>query len=56
LQAAGVAVPIIYCMPEKDADGRLRRRLLQVWAMAVLYKPFDPEPLLRLVEDALRAE
>jgi FixJ family two-component response regulator len=55
LQAAGVAVPIIYCTAEKDTDGRLRRRLLQVGAMAVLYKPFDPEQLLRLVGVALRA-
>ena len=55
LQAAGVAIPIIYCTAESDPDGRLRRRLLQAGAMAVLYKPFDPERLLRLVEDALRA-
>ncbi|MDB6013843.1 MAG: response regulator receiver protein [Gammaproteobacteria bacterium] len=55
LQAAGVTVPIIYCTAESDPDGRLRRRLLQAEAMAVLYKPFDPERLLRLVEDALPA-
>jgi FixJ family two-component response regulator len=52
---AGGAVPIIYCTAEKDADGRLRRRLLQAGAVAVLYKSFEPEQLLRLVEDALRA-
>jgi CheY-like chemotaxis protein len=52
---AGGAVPINYCTAEKDADGRLRRRLLQAGAMAVLYEPVDPEQLLRLVEDALRA-
>ena len=55
LQAAGVAIPIIYCTAESDPDGCLRRPLLQAGAMAVLYKPFDPERLLRLVEDALRA-
>ena len=55
LQAAGVAVPIIYCTAESDLDGRLRRQLLQAGAMAVLYKPFDPDRLLRLVADALRA-
>jgi CheY-like chemotaxis protein len=31
--------------------GKGRRRLLQAGAVAVLYKPFDPEQLLRLVED-----
>lgn len=42
LQAAGVAVPIIYCTAESDTDERLRRRLLQAGALAVLYEPFDP--------------
>jgi FixJ family two-component response regulator len=52
LQARGSAVPVIYCTAEQDVDGRVRRQLLQAGALAVLYKPFAPEQLLRLVEDA----
>lgn len=52
LQARGVSVPVIYCTAEPDAGGRLRRQLLQAGAVAVLYKPFVPEELLRLLESA----
>ena len=53
LQTQGICAPVIYCTGEADADGRLRRRLLQAGARAVLYKPFPPEELLQLVRAAL---
>ena len=53
LQARGVCAPMIYCTGEADDDGRLRRRLLQGGALAVIYKPFPPEELLELVQTVL---
>ena len=53
LQVRGVSAPVIYCTGEADPDGRLRRRLLQAGARAVLSKPFPPEELLQLVQAAL---
>ena len=53
LQDRGVGAPVIYCTGEADDDGRLRRRLLQAGARAVLCKPYPPDELLQLVQAAL---
>lgn len=55
LRAKGLTIPVIFATAEGDASGQLQSQLLQAGALAVLYKPFDPEQLLRLVRAALDA-
>jgi two-component system response regulator FixJ len=55
LRAKGLTIPAIFATAEGDTSGELQSRLLQAGALAVLYKPFDPEQLLRLVRAAVDA-
>jgi FixJ family two-component response regulator len=55
LRTKGFNVPAIFATAEADTSGRLRVKLFQAGAMAVLHKPFNPEELLRLVQSAFEA-
>jgi FixJ family two-component response regulator len=46
-------IPVICVTAEDDTGGRLSTQLLQAGALAVLRKPFDPEQLVSLVQNAI---
>ena len=55
LRAKGCGTPAIFVAADADSDGRLRARMKQAGAVAVLGKPCDPEELTRLVQEAVDA-
>ena len=56
LQAGSPGIPAIFVTGEDDADGRLRARLEQAGALAVLSKPCDSDELMRLVQRTFDAK
>ena len=52
LLASNVHVPIVFLTAQEDLHGRLRSQALSFGAVALLYKPFSDEELLRAVQTA----
>jgi two-component system response regulator FixJ len=50
LRADGWLAPIICVTAQPDSDGQLAKRVFAAGAQAILYKPFDPEELLQLLQ------
>jgi FixJ family two-component response regulator len=56
LRAEGLGIPTIFVTADADADGRLRARMEEAGAVAMLRKPCDAEELTRLVQTAVGAQ
>ncbi len=52
LREQGRDTPTFLLTADHDRDGRLRAQALDAGIVAVLYKPFDAEALVRLVKSA----
>ena len=50
LRAAGWLTPIICVTAQSDPDGQLAKRILAAGAQTILFKPFDSEELLHLLQ------
>jgi FixJ family two-component response regulator len=50
LRAGGWCTPIICITAQPDPDGQLATKILAAGAQTVLYKPFDSEELLNLLQ------
>ena len=50
LRTNGWSIPIVCFTAQPDPDRKLAQQVLEAGAHAVLYKPFDPEELLRLLQ------
>ncbi|MDB6156705.1 MAG: two-component system response regulator [Gammaproteobacteria bacterium] len=50
LRANGWSTPIICITAQPDPDGKLAKQILEAGAQTILYKPFDSEELLDLLQ------
>jgi FixJ family two-component response regulator len=50
LRANGWLTPIICITAQPDPDGKLAKQILAAGAQTILFKPFDPEELLDLLQ------
>jgi FixJ family two-component response regulator len=50
LRANGWSTPIVCITAQPDPDGRLAKQILEAGAQSILYKPFDAEELLDLLQ------
>jgi DNA-binding response OmpR family regulator len=50
LRANGWLTPIICITAQPDPDGKLAKQILEAGAQTILYKPFDSEELLDLLQ------
>jgi FixJ family two-component response regulator len=50
LRAKGWSTPIICITAQPDPDGKLAKQILEAGAQTILYKPFDSEELLDLLQ------
>jgi two-component system nitrogen regulation response regulator GlnG len=50
LRASGWSTPIVCITAQPDPDGKLAKQILEAGAQAILYKPFDSEELLHLLQ------
>jgi FixJ family two-component response regulator len=50
LRASGWSTPIVCITAQPDPDGRLAKQILEAGAQTILYKPFDSEKLLHLLQ------
>jgi FixJ family two-component response regulator len=50
LRANGWSTPIICITAQPDPDGKLAKQVLEAGAQTILYKPFDSEALLHLLQ------
>jgi FixJ family two-component response regulator len=50
LRASGWRIPIICITGQSDPSGKLAQQVLQAGAQAILYKPFDSEQLLQVLQ------
>lgn len=50
LRASGWTTPIVCITAQPDPDGKLAKQILEVGAQTILYKPFDSEELLHLLQ------
>jgi FixJ family two-component response regulator len=50
LRASGWGMPIVCITGQPDPGGRLAEQVLQAGACRILYKPFDSEELLQLLQ------
>jgi FixJ family two-component response regulator len=51
LRKEGVEAPTVLVTGDRDINGELRAKALSAGVLAVLYKPFDADEFLRLVQD-----
>jgi FixJ family two-component response regulator len=52
LRANGWHIPIVCTTGQPDPDGKLAKQILAAGALTILYKPFDSEELLRLLQSS----
>ncbi|MDB6160423.1 MAG: response regulator receiver protein [Gammaproteobacteria bacterium] len=52
LRASGWCTPVICMTGQRDPSGNLAEQVLRAGARTILYKPFDSEELLQVVESA----
>jgi len=50
LRASGWSMPIVCITAQPDSDGELAKQILEAGAQTILYKPFDSEELLHLLQ------
>jgi FixJ family two-component response regulator len=50
LRANGWSMPIVCITAQPDSDGELAKQILEAGAQTILYKPFDSEELLHLLQ------
>jgi FixJ family two-component response regulator len=50
LRANGWPTPVVCITAQPDADGKLANEVLEAGAQTILYKPFDSEELLHLLQ------
>jgi FixJ family two-component response regulator len=50
LRASGWSTPIVCITAQPDPDGQLAKQILEAGAQTILYKPFDAEELLHLLQ------
>jgi len=50
LRASGWSIPIVCITAQPDPDGKLAKQILEAGAQTILYKPFDSEELLQLLQ------
>jgi FixJ family two-component response regulator len=50
LRASGWSTPIVCITAQPDPDGQLAKQILEAGAQTILYKPFDAEKLLHLLQ------
>jgi FixJ family two-component response regulator len=50
LRASGWTTPIVCITAQPDPDGKLAKQILEAGAQTILYKPFDSEELLHLLQ------
>ena len=50
LRATGWSTPIVCITAQADPDGKLAEQILEAGAQTILYKPFDSEELLHLLQ------
>ena len=50
LRANGWSTPIVCVTAQADPDGKLAKRVLEAGAQTILFKPFDSEALLHLLQ------
>lgn len=50
LRATGWSTPIVCITAQPDPDGKLAQQIIEAGALTILYKPFDSEEFLRLLQ------
>jgi two-component system response regulator PhoP len=50
LRANGWSTPVVFITAQPDPGGKLANEVLEAGARAILYKPFDSEKLLHLLQ------
>jgi FixJ family two-component response regulator len=56
LRANGWSIPIVCVTAQPDSDGKLAKQVLEAGAQTVLYKPFDSDELLHLLQSPRGAD